>query len=209
MIYISELANEEIIEYLKKKDEVKIVESTDLVYEEVSAHPDIYMCSLGDRIIFAEEDELGYKYPENCAFNAACTGKFFIGNLKHIAPRLLKEAEAMVRIDVKQGYTKCSTAVIDEDSIITSDRGIASKCSPHMNVLLISESTKDHPLIALKGFPYGFIGGTCGKIDDEIVFNGRISDHPDHMAIKKFIEERSLKIKEFDWPLEDIGSIIR
>ena len=209
MIYISELAKEEITEYLKTKDDVTIVKSTDLVYEEVSSHPDIYMCSLGDRIIHAEEDELGYKYPENCAFNAACTGKFFIGNLKHISPRLLKEAEEMKMIDVKQGYTKCNTVIVDEDSIITSDRGIADKCKGGLNVLLISESSKDNPYVKLSGFPYGFIGGSCGRIDDEIVFNGKVSSHPDYARIKEFIEKRGLKIKEFDWPLEDIGSIIK
>ena len=208
MIFVSENAHENLISYLKSLDEITIIHGTDLVYSEVSSHPDIYMCDLKDKVIHAENDELGFKYPENCAFNAACTGKYFIHNLKITSKRLLKEAEGMQHIDVPQGYTKCNVLTIDEESIITSDRGIYEKCKDSLNTLLITESTKETPHVLLKGFPYGFIGGATGRVKDEIIFNGKISDHPDYEKIKEFIESRGLKIKEFDHPLEDIGSII-
>ena len=210
MIYVSENANENLISYLKTLDEVTVMQRTDLVYEQVSAHPDIYMCSLKDKVIHAKDDELGFKYPENCAYNAVCTGKYFIHNLKITSRRLLKEAEDMnlTLLDVPQGYTKCNVVVVNENSIITSDRGIYDRCKSYLDVLLISESTKEDPYILLKGFPYGFIGGTSGRAGEEIIFNGRISDHPDYDKIKTFIESRGLKIREFDHPLEDIGSII-
>lgn len=208
MIFVSENAHENLISYLKSLDEITIIHGTDLVYREVSSHPDIYMCDLKDKVIHAENDELGFKYPENCAFNAACTGKYFIHNLKITSKRLLKEAESMHLIDVPQGYTKCNVLAIDEESIITSDRGIYEKCKDSLNTLLITESTKETPHVLLKGFPYGFIGGATGRVGDEIIFNGKISGHPDYEKIKEFIESRGLKIKEFDHPLEDIGSII-
>lgn len=31
----------------------------------------------------------------------------------------------MTLVDVRQGYTKCSTVIVDETSIITYDQGIA------------------------------------------------------------------------------------
>jgi hypothetical protein len=56
---------------------------------------------------------------------------------------------------------------------------------------------------------YGFIGGCCGKIGEQLVFYGDISKHPDFERIYKFIKDRNIKIKWFDFPLEDIGSIIK
>ena len=75
MIHVSEKADRKLIEYLSRLDSVSIVKSTDTVYPQVSSHPDIYMCSLDGRIISAAEGELAYRYPGNCRFNAACTGK--------------------------------------------------------------------------------------------------------------------------------------
>lgn len=209
MIYISENANSALISYLEQLDNIRIIHGTDKVYSQVSAHPDIYMCSLGDKVIHADMDEIGFMYPQCCAFNAACTGKYLIGNLNILSERLLNEAASMEKIHVKQGYSKCNVAIIDENFIITSDMGIYKSCCERLNVLKISESTRENPMIKLKGFDYGFIGGSCGRIGDEIIFHGRISDHADFDKIYKFISERGLTIREFDFPLEDIGSIIQ
>lgn len=205
MIYISENAGKPLKEYLNTLDEVHIVHATDLVYPQIASHADIYMCRLGDKVIHANPQEIGYSYPGNIAFNAACTGRYFIHNTAHTSKRLLDAAvsKGMSIIDVKQGYTKCNTAVIDKTSVITSDKGICKAASPHLDVLLIRPGH-----ILLRGFEYGFIGGTCGRIGNEIIFNGDISAHPDYDEIQAFIESRGLNIKYFDYPLEDIGSII-
>ncbi len=205
MIYISENAGEALKKYLNTLDEVHIVHATDLVYPQIASHPDIYMCRLGDEIIHARPCEIGCSYPDDIAFNAACTGRYFIHNTAYTAVRLLDAAKAkgMHIIDVKQGYAKCNTAVIDETSVITSDMGIYRAASPQLDVLLIRPGH-----IVLRGFEYGFIGGTCGRIGDEIIFSGDISAHPDYDKIQGFIKGRGLNIKYFDYPLEDIGSII-
>ena len=205
MIYISENAGEPLKAYLTTSDEVHIVRATELVYPQIASHADIYMCRLGDEVFHAEPHEIGYSYPDDIAFNAACTGRYFIHNTAYTAKRLLDAAvsKGMHIIDVKQGYTKCNTAIIDETSVITSDKGIFRAASPHLDALLIRPGH-----IILRGFDYGFIGGTCGRIGDEIIFNGDISAHPDYDTIQTFIESRGLNIKYFDYPLEDIGSII-
>ncbi len=205
MIYISENAGEALKKYLNTLDDVHIVYATELVYPQIASHADIYMCRLGDEIIHAKPSEIGYSYPDDIAFNAACTGRYFIHNTAYTAGRLLDAAKAkgMQIINVKQGYAKCNTAVIDETSVITSDRGIFKAVSPCLDALLIRPGH-----IILKGFEYGFIGGTCGRIGNEIIFNGDISAHPDYDEIQAFIESRGLNIKYFDYPLEDIGSII-
>ena len=155
-------------------------------------------------VFFGEPSKIGSKYPANIIYNAACTGKFFLHNLKYTDPELLKSASEMELINVPQGYTKCNTLIVDEDSIITSDEGIAKSCSHKMNVLLVSPGH-----IKLQGFSYGFIGGASGRIDNTIYFNGDLSSHPDHKKITDFIKARDLDIKYFsEYPLEDIGSII-
>ena len=206
-IYLSETANPLLIEYLKEQGHtVSIIRLSDVTYAPVSSHPDIYMCSMGPGkpVFFGCPEKIGKKYPENIIYNAACTGKFFIHNLKYTDPQLLTTAESLEKISVPQGYTKCNTLIVDENSIITSDVGIYNSCYSKLKVLLIE---KGH--IALKGFDYGFIGGTAGRIGDTVIFNGDLSRHPDYEKIAAFIESRDLKVKYFtEYPLEDIGSII-
>ena len=206
-IYLSETAHPALREYLiGEGHSLKIIEDTKLTYYPVSTHPDIYMCSMGTGrpVFFGCPEKIGSKYPENIRYNAACTGKFFIHNLRHTDPGLMKAAENTVKINVSQGYTKCSVLIVDEDSIITSDEGIYKSCYGKLNVLLINPGH-----IRLRGFPYGFIGGTSGRIGDTVIFNGDITRHPDYEKIAAFIESRDLKIKYFtSSELEDIGSII-
>ena len=174
--------------------------------------------------------KLSASYPDDCAYNAACTGKYLICRMDSTAPEILEYAEAhgMAVINVRQGYAKCSTVVVDENSIITYDRGIAKACAATggriiqadadtverhnekcstagaLTVLLV---TPGHVL--LPGMDTGFIGGASGRVGDEIVFNGDLSAHPDFVAIREFIENRGLKCKWFpEFPLTDIGSIV-
>lgn len=196
------------------------------INSEIGNHPDIYMCKLGvydDSPIFVDNENLpGIKYPKDCIYNAACSGKFLIHNFDITSPALLdacgvkfsgaddnKNSEMskknMIPIHVKQGYTKCNTCLIDEDSIITEDKGIAYACLNHgLNVLLISKG-----FVKLKGFNYGFIGGASGRLGNKIIFNGDLSRHPDFLRIKDFIKSRNLEAIYFkEFPLTDIGSII-
>ena len=108
-------------------------------------------------------------------------------------------------INVRQGYAKCSIVIVDEESIITYDRGIASKClNAGMNVLTVSPGH-----MVLDGYGSGFIGGTSGRIGNTVYFYGDLSAHPDCDAIVHFIEERGHEVKWFrEWPLTDIGSIL-
>jgi hypothetical protein len=108
-------------------------------------------------------------------------------------------------VDVRQGYAKCSIVIVDEDSIITYDKGIERACSAAgMDVLLIRPG-----YIRLDGYDTGFIGGTSGRIGDTIFFYGDPDTHPDGDAIRKFILSKGLKISSLkEGELTDIGSII-
>lgn len=206
-IYVSETAHPILAAHLESLGhQVISVKKTNCTYDPVSSHPDIYMCGMGPEqpVFFGVPKNLGRRYPANIIYNAACTGKFFIHNLKYTDSALLKQAKKMAKIHVPQGYAKCNAVIVDETSIITSDQGIYKACLDKLDVLLISPGH-----VRLSGFPYGFLGGASGRIGDEIFFNGNLTKHPDYKKIAAFIEERNLKLTYFDqYELEDIGSII-
>jgi len=211
-IYVSENANLILKNYLRSLGhQLELVYATDLVYSAVSAHPDIYMCKMGaDKkasLFIGDKSQLGFKYPENIKFNAVCLGKYFFHNLKYTSPLLIQAVQelGMEIINVKQGYTKCNTVVVDDGAIITSDTGICKVMSAYNIELLHIQPGH----VTLSGFPYGFLGGASGKVGNEIIFNGNLEKHPDFKQIKEFIESRGLTTKYFtEYTLEDIGSII-
>lgn len=204
---MSETAHPLLLEHLTAQDhQIHIIKATDATYPPVSSHPDIYMCGLGPGrpVFFGCLEKLGPAYPANIRYNAACTGKYFIHNLQHTDPDLLERTASLEKIHVSQGYTKCGTVIVDEDSIITADMGIYNACREKLDVLLIQPG-----YVKLRRFPYGFLGGASGRIGDALVFNGNLEQHPDFAAITAFIAARGLKPVYFrQYPLEDIGSII-
>lgn len=213
--YLSSLAHPDLRTYLENTGHV-IHNFPELrtVSSLVANHPDVLLCKLGARpespIYEGIPNELSPLYPGDCRYNAACTGKFFIHRLDITDSKLLAAAKAscgneLELIDVRQGYAKCSTVIVDENSIITYDRGIAKPCeAAGMNVLLVKPG-----FVKLRGANTGFIGGASGRVDGQIVFNGDLSVHPNFREITAFIEAQVLGCKWFEsYELEDIGSII-
>ncbi len=227
-VCMSEKANSILKDALRVKGyELIEIVGTNKVYDAISAHGDIYLCKIcGELVVapvqqpFIQEVLLkngisyisgtkdpGCRYPENVRYNAAQIGSRLIHNTNHTDPAVLLAAKehGLELIDVKQGYTKCNLVVVDENSAITSDMGLAASLQKHgLDVLPI---TRGH--VTLEGFPYGFLGGASGRVGNEIVFNGDLSAHPDFLTITDFIQSRGLRALWFEeYPLEDIGSII-
>ena len=191
-------------------------------------HADLQIFDFGDGMVYLSSEQSNIKkkkleklgfhiselpymvsgpYPHDVKLNAVLLKKWLIANPKTAAPELLNRFSQTKRIiSVKQGYTKCSTAVVDDHSIITSDQGIADAASRGgIDVLQIRPGH-----IRLKEFDYGFIGGACGKIGaDKIAFCGKIQDHPDFPCIKTFLSARGIiPVILADCPLTDIGGIV-
>ncbi|MBQ6570472.1 MAG: hypothetical protein IJL87_09500 [Clostridia bacterium] len=212
-IILSCFADKELIKYfLNLNYSIELSAEKNCVYKQIAAHPDVFMCKLGtdpnSQLLYAEDGEVGEKYPADIAFNAVCTGKFFIHNLRYTNKRLQKAIKQMnlTEINVNQGYTKCSTVIVDDCSFITEDEGLYSvlRGIPGISVLKVSKG-----YVKLDGFTYGFLGGASGRVGDTIVFNGNLSAHPDFEKISSFINSKGLKIMNFEsYPLTDIGSII-
>ena len=215
IIHISENAYDELQQMLAKEGyRIALQRQNRAVSAPVSTHPDIYVCKLGTSpkspIFHGDINKLGPKYPEDVLYNAVVTEKFMICNKDTVSPELIQAAQSMYPelrlIKVKQGYTKCNVIPVDDIHFITEDRGIAKALDnvEGTECLLI-----DSGHVLLPGFDRGFIGGCCGRLGNDIWFNGDITKHPDFKNIYEMINKCGLGIKYIsEKPLLDIGSII-
>lgn len=230
-VLIDGRADEEIVNSLSKHG-ASIVETCPHpnLYKAVSGHPDMFLHHVGDgRIVYAPYTEkktldclknLGFelvqgltelssKYPRNIAYNVARVGNCAIHNLKY-TDRVLRdelEKQQVKLIHVNQGYTKCSVAVVDDNSIITSDCGIARVLEREgIEVLLIEGEDR----IVLPGLSMGFIGGSSGKIGyNKMAFTGNLNTLKFGAEIKYFLKRKNIDIVCLnDGQVIDIGTII-
>ncbi|MCL1858355.1 MAG: hypothetical protein FWF92_03895 [Oscillospiraceae bacterium] len=178
-----------------------------IFYEKIYKINKSIIDKLNFEIIIADNPKL-YQYPYDIGLNAVMFGDYLIGNVKYINKNILEYAKKTNKkiIDVKQGYTKCSVCIVDENSIITSDESIYKKAiENNINVLLIK---KGH--IDLDSYEYGFIGGCSGLIDkNKLVFTGDITLHPNYKDIKSFCDNRKVEIISLSKKkLYDYGSLL-
>lgn len=197
------------------------------LYSSVCGHADMQIHHLGDnRFVTAPEvyeyynelfaeaciingsKKLSNRYPEDIYYNAAAFGNFLLCNSSCTATEILSEYRSMNKtiLNVKQGYAKCSICIINENAVITSDKGIYKKLYDNgIDVLLISSG-----FINLQGVSYGFIGGATGLISNDLLaVNGDISTHPNSSEIISFCKNYNVNIISLKkGTLDDIGSII-
>ena len=156
------------------------------------------------------ENLAGYKYPENILLNFLYINGKLYGKKSAIDSALQRYCNDnhIGIINANQGYARCSTLVINESAVITSDRSIEKALKNNgVDVLFISSGS-----ILLEGFDYGFIGGASGKLNENtIIFFGNVKKHPDHTKIKDFCDKYNMRIKIIseEMPLTDIGGIVK
>lgn len=147
---------------------------------------------------------LGGTYPQDvllCGF--VLRGKLY-GLPQAMAEELMAAYPEV--IPVKQGYARCSTCLVDANSVITADEGIA--CAAERQGLAVLRIHPGH--IDLPGYAYGFIGGCAGWIAPHtLAFTGELAAHPDGEAIRSFCEARGVAVVCLcPGPLRDIGGIL-
>ena len=191
--------------------EVLKVPYSPILYSAVCGHPDIllhpldnnriivhkhmpkdfinYLESLGYTVLLSQ-NSLDSSYPFDIMLNAVNMSDIFLHNLKYTDPVLKNTINNKKLLDVKQGYSKCSTAVISKNAAITSDMGIYnSLTSVGKDVLLIPPKH-----IELPGLDYGFIGGSCGLLDDgTIAFYGSLEKYEYGKMVMNFLIKHDVK----------------
>ncbi len=160
---------------------------------------------LGATVIENEGDIEG-EYPCDIGLNFTFIGKNVFGKFSHADRALLRETEGFEKLDVRQGYCKCSVLVVDEKALITDDEGIHRKAlEKGIDSLLVSKGD-----VSLDGHPYGFIGGASGKItEDTVIFFGDVENHRDFEKIRAFLSSHGCFYECTDKEaLRDIGGMI-
>lgn len=157
--------------------------------------------------IIKSQNDIKSPYPYDVSLNVMILDNILWSG--KTADEFIKEyakKQNMTKILLNQGYVKCTTCVVNNHSVITSDLGTAKIFKNQgLDVLLIEQGG-----IELPGYDYGFLGGSCGLIDKKtLAFTGDISRHKDWKKIKAFLTEREIKyISLTEERLIDIGSVI-
>jgi hypothetical protein len=220
-VILSYKADQRLIDFIALLG-IKVILSmkNEQVMQEIADHPDIFIFSWEEQMIIDPthfdyynerlpeynirkgSTSASIKYPDDTLYNAVRSGNYLIHGPS--VDRVVKSSSEK-HIEVRQGYVRCNVLKIDEKSLITSDQGIYSKLEPFYDVLLIEPGH-----IALDGMPYGFIGGTSGRVsENKILFTGNIESHPDYLRIKTFIESRGVEmLYPESCELIDLGSVI-
>ncbi|MEA4912724.1 MAG: hypothetical protein VB092_08975 [Oscillospiraceae bacterium] len=193
----------------------------------VASHPDLNCLHLGgnvlavnaaqDRLICAlrsrgfqviPQHGIDAKYPADCALNAIVgeSGALSHKTALHGAVRAHLQKKGYSFHSTKQGYTRCSAALVAENAVATADVGICRYFRQMgADALLLPPGD-----IMLPGFDYGFIGGCCAKLDARtLVFTGCVSALSYYPQISMLCERHGVMISELcRAPIEDIGGIL-
>ncbi len=145
------------------------------------------------------------EHPHDAALNACIVGNSVICDPRKTEAALWDQTGRR-RIAVRQGYAKCAVCPVDERSIVTADRGIASAAQKHgLNVFPAKPG-----YIELEGFDTGFLGGAAFKLSKGLMaFTGHLKEHPSRRGIEAFLSERSVEpVYITSGPAFDIGSAV-
>lgn len=191
--------------------EILICPPSNLLYETVCGHPDMLLHIISDdtimvhkntdkkfidtltsmnfKVVFSK-NRLEKEYPYDIFLNSINISNLFLHNLKYTDPNLMLYVKNKKLININQGYSKCSTAIINEKAIITSDKSIAKALlNENVDVLLLPPGD-----ILLPGLDYGFIGGCCGLLNKKsIAFYGDLKNYLYGHEVMNFLEKYNVK----------------
>ena len=216
------------LDTLKKYcDNVILLPPFERLQSEVASHPDMLLfIAENERTVFTHSEYSGTlcdllagcdykiemipekadkKYPFDVLLNAAVCGGCFFGRLDSVSSSLLDIADrnALKKINVKQGYCKCSSVVL-HNAMITADSGISEAARREgIDVLTVSDGG-----VALDGYNKGFIGGASGSDGEKVYFCGDVSKHPNGEEIIAFCKKHGFEVISLSHkPLYDVGTI--
>lgn len=191
----------------------------------VCAHPDLSLCKIGNTYVAEKtaypyyksvlgnvdlregETRISMHYPQDIAYNVLIFERIAYASFSYTdsVVKQVLNAQNFLKISIRQGYARCSGAVVGNRGIITSDPSLANACKKQkIDVLGITPGG-----VALPGYAYGFIGGASGFVDDTLLFFGDITKHKNHDTICEFLKQRKVEMDYIEnFPLTDVGTII-
>lgn len=221
-------SDEEMSNLSKYVDSIITVPKYSKLYNAIDGHPDIQLSLTNSEdfslivnkdidLTFLDQlnklnikyklstEFIGSTYPDNISLNAIVLKNYLIHNLKYTDSSLLVFSKDKEKINIKQGYAKCSTVVLREKALITSDKGIYKSLIEHdFDVLLLNPGD-----ILLPGLDYGFIGGSTGLLtSNKLGIFGDLSYYNQGNEVIKFLKKYDIEpIYLRKGPLIDRGSL--
>lgn len=201
------------------------LETSGITDDYLSGHPDIFLFQSESSIIYAPNTpksfieqlrrenlnlvkgnkEIVKGYPDCAAYNAVTSEKYFIHNLTISDETLLKVAETKEKINVKQGFTRCSLLHLKDEIFITSDKGIEKELIKNGCKVLYVNPEK----ILLPGCKHGFFGGCAGIYGNDFFVIGSLKYIDDGNSVKDFLAGCGMNLVElYEGPLFDGGSVM-
>ncbi len=196
-----------------------------ITYNAISGHPDIFFCKTPGGLIVAPNlpekyfklltensipyvkgiSPVGNAYPESARYNSLVKGRYIFQNPETSDTSIAKLNPGHEIIPVKQGYVQCNLIALPNGSFITSDRGIEkSLIQRGLVVLFVNPSC-----IKLDSFEHGFIGGTCGLLENILFVCGSLKNFKEQACIESFTERAGVSIIElYDGQPADVGTIM-
>lgn len=224
------------MEFLNKLDRnILALPSINNVYEEISSHVDIYISKIKDTLIIekAMYDNIKEKvldndicivrgnetvknpYPNDILYNVCVIGNNAIHNFKYTDKKLLEiiDKKGLNKININQGYSNCSIAVIDDNSAIVSDKKIANMLQEYGIDTLYIDEKLDIKLLDKKvnySKMSGFIGGAIERMENNVIVFGDLNKIDKENKIRNFITSRNLNVIDFKgFDVIDYGGIIK
>lgn len=224
------------MEFLNKLDRnILALPSINNVYEEISSHVDIYISKIKDTLIIekAMYDNIKEKvldndicivrgnetvknpYPNDILYNVCVIGNNAIHNFKYTDKKLLEiiDKKGLNKININQGYSNCSIAVIDDNSAIVSDKKIGNMLQEYGIDTLYIDEKLDIKLLDKKGNyskMSGFIGGAIERMENNVIVFGDLNKIDKENKIRNFITSRNLNVIDFKgFDVIDYGGIIK
>lgn len=207
------------------------LESQERVYEEISSHVDVFFCKIKDKLVAEKEifslyqekipnliqgeTILEKEYPKDIAYNVCQIGDYVFHPFSYTDPviQMLIKKYSLKKINIKQGYSKCSIAVLDKNCAITTDKKIADqliKCHIDTIYMLPSSNIKLLKKDGRYSSMQGFIGGAISRIDQYVIVTGDLNKIDQEGMIRKKIEEKKLILIDFPGlDVIDYGGMIK
>ncbi|MCR5041660.1 MAG: hypothetical protein K6C36_06145 [Clostridia bacterium] len=192
----------------------------------IGSHADLYVCSpqpgvaviapcqyraaaelrkLGVETVFADCDPVS-PYPGDVRLNALVSGRRIFGKTSALDPQLLNFFSSGDRIDIRQGYCRCSAVAVAENAFITDDASAARAMRDNGAEVLELEKG----CVRLPGFDHGFFAGATGMLDRRTLgFNGSLEKSPFYARVESFCRVYGVSaVSLSEEELSDVGSVI-
>lgn len=191
-------------------EEVFLFRTEGITYESVSCHPDIFIFQESNHLIVAPNapaslietltrlnirfetgiSNVGTQLSDSCFYNCIATTDHLFHRKGYTDESIQKYAQSKTFIPLPQSYTRCSMLALNEKCFITSDAGIDKQLRANgFETVLFSPNE-----IQIAVHKHGFLGGTCGRSDDKILFLGNPLLHQDGDKLCHFIEMNGLEV---------------